>query len=84
MKVRDLIELLLAVNPDAEVIVNRECLNYGFENIDKILTGVFERTDYGNDFAPDQALIVNPAQIKAVCIYPKDEIPRPSAQVRFQ
>lgn len=74
MKVGKLIELLKQYNQDAELIVHRDCQNYGFGNIDKIITGVFEVTDYGNDFLPDQKMIVNPAQVRAVCLYPEDYI----------
>lgn len=72
MKVSNLIELLEKYNPEAEIIVHRDCQNYGFGFIDKIITGVFELTDFGNDFVPDQAIIVNPAQVRAVCIFPED------------
>ncbi len=74
MKVGKLIELLRQYSPEAELIIHRDCQNYGFGYIDKIITGVFELTDYGNDFLPDQRLIVNPAQVKAVCLYPEDYI----------
>jgi hypothetical protein len=77
MKVGHLIELLKKYNPEAEIIIHRDCQNYGFGFIDKIITGVFELTDYGNDFNPDQAMIVNPAQVKAVCIFPEDYLEPP-------
>jgi len=67
----------LSCNPEAEIIIHRDCQNYGFGFIDKIITGVFELTDYGNDFNPDQAMIVNPAQVKAVCIFPEDYLEPP-------
>lgn len=72
MKVKELIALFTSFNPEAEVVVHRDCANYGFGLIDKISVGVYEATDYGNDFLPYQQLIVKASEIAAVCIYPQD------------
>jgi hypothetical protein len=72
MTVRELINLLSSLNPNAEVIIHRDCQNYGYGFIDKIMTGVFEVTDYGNDFWADQDIIIDRAQVKAICLYPED------------
>lgn len=69
---KDLLELLSKVNPEADVIIHRDCQNYGYGIIDRIVIGVFETTDYGNDFLPEQRIIISPSQVKAVCIYPED------------
>lgn len=67
-----LIELLQNYNPDAEVVIHRDCQNYGYGFIDKTLTGVFELTDFGNDFFPSQDIVIDPRQVKAICFYPED------------
>lgn len=79
MKVKDLLALLTKLNPEAEVIIHRDCQNYGFGFIDRVRTGVFEKTDYGNDFYPDQEMIIHPAQVKSICIFPEDNPQEPTA-----
>lgn len=75
MKVHQLLDLLQKLNPEADIIIHRDCQNYGFGIIDKIETGVFEPTEYGNEFWPDQKLVVNPAQVRSVCLFPEDFLP---------
>ena len=72
MKVIDLINLLKDFNPDAEVVIHRDNINYGFGIIKSVKVGIYEATDYGGDFLPYEDLIVNPAQIKSICLYPED------------
>lgn len=72
MKVKELIELLKTYHQEAEVVIHRDSQNFGYGKIDKIITGVFETTEYGNDFWPDQGLIVSISQIRSICLYPED------------
>lgn len=77
MKVKDLISLLKDLNQEADVVIHRDVLNYGIGKLDRIVTGLFEITDYGNDFISDQALIVHPAQVRAICLFPEDYVVEP-------
>lgn len=83
MKVKNLIEILQKFNPEAEVIIHRDCQNYGYGFIDKIKTGVFELTEYGNDFWPDQDMVVSPAQVRSICIFPED-LDQPRVTVKIE
>lgn len=73
MKVKELVEYLSRINPEAEVIIHRDVDNYGFGLLDKIQVGLFSETDYGNDFYLDQRLVVNPKEVKAVCFVAQDD-----------
>lgn len=72
MLVKNLIDFLVKLNPEAEVVVHRDADNWGFGLIDKIDIGIFEENDTGNEFHPDESLVVNPNEVLAVCIYAED------------
>jgi hypothetical protein len=78
MKAKELAAILLQ-HPEADVIIHRDCQNYGFGYPDKIIPGIFELTNYGNDFWANQVVITNKAQVRAICIYPEDYIETPDA-----
>lgn len=75
MKVRDLIQFLKDINPEAEVVIKREVESYGYGKLDILRVGIFSETDYGNDFFPGEDMIVQPSEVKAVCFLAKEDPP---------
>lgn len=75
MKVGELVDILSKFNPDAQVVIHRDNFNYGFGKISKVYSGLFEETDFGNDFLLDEEVIINPTEVRAVCLYPEDVDP---------
>lgn len=73
MKNGELIDILSKFNPDAEVVIFREVANYGYGKVLRIVPGIYEKTDYGNDFYPDQRLILSGSQIRSICLFPEDD-----------
>lgn len=68
-KVKDLMEYLARLNQEALVVIHRDVDDYGYGEIDKIITGLYTETDYGGDFFRDQRLVINPREVEAICIY---------------
>lgn len=75
MKVAELIDLLQHMDPGADVVIFRDAQNYGYGYVKNLRTGLFQETDYGNDFFPDTSLLISANEIKAVCLYPEDWTP---------
>lgn len=75
MTVAELIDILLNQDLDAEVIINRDSRNFGFGKLNFIRSGIFQETDFGNDFHSDENIVINTKEIKAICIYPEDNLP---------
>jgi hypothetical protein len=72
MRVKDLIKLLEDINPEAEVIIKKDVESHGYDRLMNISFGIFEETDYGNDFYPGDTLIVSPTEVQALCLEPLD------------
>jgi hypothetical protein len=68
MKVKDLIEFLSRCPQDADIVIEKDIDENGFDYLDHIIPGIFELTDYGNDFYPEQGMLLNSAQVRAVCL----------------
>lgn len=68
MKVKELIRFLSEFPEEAEVVIFKDVDEYGYGSLKSITPGVFETTDYGNDFYPHQGILLNSGQIKSVCL----------------
>lgn len=72
MKVGELCDFLSKINPMAEVVIYRDAKNYGYGYIDQIIPGIFQLTEFGNDFHPDQEMLLFPDEVRAICLVPED------------
>jgi hypothetical protein len=73
MKAKELIDFLSTINPNAEIVIYRDTESPGYGLCKDLKCGVFVLTEYGNDFYPGEKMIVNAAEVDAVCLVPEDD-----------